>query len=327
MDAVLSSLVDDRLGPGAVSRDFVRCCAGYTETSGGIAFREYRRAVEVLFDAAEITAESAVVISPLAPRVYHDVIAARGIQALYADVDLNTGCISKPAVEACVKSGAVACVADSPAGFVPDLNGLADLGITLIEDISTNLGGSCLEKKCGSFGRFSIISLEERDVITAGGGALVLARTKRDLGLLKKAAESLDDTYLLADLNAALAGIQLKNIEGFLERRRNIAAVYTRSLAKGRHRTFMQDENKENVSFTFPVVFNGGVNDALKYARGKLVMAEKAFGENGDFWTATRAKSCPNAYALFLRCLFFPLYPLLTRQQIEQVAKVLATLP
>ncbi|MBN1685807.1 MAG: DegT/DnrJ/EryC1/StrS aminotransferase family protein [Spirochaetales bacterium] len=327
MGAVLESLVDDRLGPGPVSQELIRRCADYTGTSGGIAFREYRRAVEVMFDAMELDAGSTIVVSPLAPRVYHEVIATRGFRALYADVDANTGCISKASVAALVESGAAACLADSPAGFVPDLNALADLEIPLIEDISTNLGGNCLGRKCGSYGRFSIISLEERNIITAGGGAVVLARTKRDLGTLKKAAEKFDETYLLPDLNAALAEIQLKNIEDFITRRRDIAAVYTRSLARGKHRTFMQNGDSENVFFTFPVVLKNGVNDALKYARGKRIMAEKAFGDNIDFWTTETMKTCPAAHALFLRCVYFPLYPLLTREQIEQVARVLSTLP
>ena len=98
MSAVLSSLVDDRLGPGPVSEDLVRRCAEYTDNSGGIAFREYRRAVEVVFDAAEVAKGSPVIISPLAPRVYHDVITAKGVEAIYADVDRNTGCLSAAVV-------------------------------------------------------------------------------------------------------------------------------------------------------------------------------------------------------------------------------------
>ncbi len=327
MSAVLSSLVDDRLGPGPVSEDLVRRCAEYTDNSGGIAFREYRRAVEVVFDAAEIAKGSPVIISPLAPRVYHDVITAKGAEAIYADVDRNTGCLSAAVVAELAQRGAAACLADSPAGFVPELDAIADSSVPLIEDISTNLGGNHLGRKCGSYGRFSIISLEERNIITAGGGAVILARTKRDLGLLRKAAENLDETYLLPDLNAALAEIQLRNVENFIARRRDIASVYTRSLAKGRHRTFMQDGESENVFFTFPVIFDGGVNDALKYARGKQIMAERAFTEIDGFWGTPAAESCPNAHALLLRCVFFPLYPLLSREQIEQVARVLSTLP
>ena len=327
MDAVLSTLVDDRLGPGPVSGDFIKQCAGYTESSGGVAFREYRRAVEAVFDALEIGGDSSIIISPLAPRVYHDVIAERGVTPLYADVDTHTGCIAKSAVEKFLENQPAACLVDSPAGFVADLNSLSELKIPLIEDITTNLGGNSLGRKCGSFGRFVIASLEERNVITAGGGAFALGRTKRDVGILKKAVEAFDGTYFLPDLNAALASIQLRHIEDFISRRRDIAAAYSRSLAKGRHRTFIQDEESENVYYTFPVVFDGGVNDVMKYARNKRVMVEKAFENTCAFWSTSDVTTCPNANALYLRCVFFPLYPLLSSEQIERVARVLSTLP
>lgn len=326
MDAVLSMLVEDRLGPGPVSQDFVKLCSGYTDTSGGIAFREYRRAVEVMFDAAGVIGGSKVVLSPLAPRVYHDIIAERGITPLYADVDVNTGCITKETVEVYIEQQPAACLVDSPAGFVADLNALSELEITLLEDVSTSLGGNCLGRKCGSYGRFSVVSLEERNVITAAGGAVVLARTKRDVGVLKKTVEALDHTYLLPDLNAALASIQLKHIEDFIERRRDIASVYTRSLAKGRHRTFSQDGDSENVFFTFPVIFDGGVQEVIKYSRSKQVVVEKAF-EDALGARLEDAAAYPHAHTLSLRCVFFPLYPLLSTEQIERVARVLSTLP
>lgn len=327
MDAVLSSLVDDRIGPGPVSIELAKECAGYIGVSGGITLREYRRAVEAVFDAMEIGSGASLIISPLAPRAYHDVVEARGIKALYADVDPDTGCISTAAVEAFVGEEASACLVDSPAGFVPEINALADLGIPLIEDISTSFGGNCLSRKCGSYGRFTVISLEARNMITAGGGAVILAGTRRDLGVLKKSTESLDETYLLPDLNAALAAVQLKHIEDFVERRRDIAAVYARSIAKGKHRTFTQNGDSENVYYSFPVILESGVKDAVKYAHSKRIMATRAFETSERFWMERDGSVCPNAHALFLRCVFFPLYPLLTKDQIGQVSRVLSSLP
>ena len=69
MDAVLSSLVEDQIGPGPLARNLIKECAGYLGVSDGIAFREYRRAVEIVFCVMEIGRESTIVMSPLAPRV------------------------------------------------------------------------------------------------------------------------------------------------------------------------------------------------------------------------------------------------------------------
>jgi dTDP-4-amino-4,6-dideoxygalactose transaminase len=39
------------------------------------------------------------------------------------------------------------------------------------------------------------------------------------------------------------------------------------------------------------------------------------------------AAHCVNARSLVLRCLLFPLYPMLGKRDVEGVCKVLATLP
>lgn len=327
MDAVLSTLVDDQIGPGPIARNLVKECAGYLGVSDGIAFREYRRAVEIVFDAMEIGKESAIIMSPLAPKVYREVAAERGVRILFADVDLETGCISAEGVENHLDAAPAACLVDSPGGFVPDLNAIVDCGVPIIEDVSTSFGGLCLNRKCGSYGRFTVISLEARNLITAAGGAAVLAGTRRDVTLLRKAAETLDSTYMLPDLNAALSITQLKHIEESIERRRDIAGVYMRSLSKGKHRTFVQSGDSENVYFSFPVILDGAVNDAVKYAHSKRVIITRSFEDTSGFWGEWDGSTCPNAHTLFLRCVFFPLYPLLTKDQIEQVAKVLSTLP
>jgi dTDP-4-amino-4,6-dideoxygalactose transaminase len=45
-------------------------------------------------------------------------------------------------------------------------------------------------------------------------------------------------------------------------------------------------------------------------------------GEEGDV-----AEKCVNARSLLLRCVNFPLYPMLGSTQASKIAKILATLP
>ncbi len=327
MDAVLTSLVEDQIGPGERSQELARQCSEYLDVSGGLAFREYRRAVEMALDGLEIESGQNVVISPLSPRMYFDVLEAKGVVVRFADVDSNTGCLLAKTVAECVDDRTAACVVDSPMGYAPDMPGLADLGIPLIEDVTASIGANSLGRKCGSFGRFSILGLEESHMITAGGGALVLSQTKRDLGQLRKHAESLDRTYLLCDINASLASVQLKAIEEFITRRRDIATIFTRALMKGRHRSMVQEGESENVFYSFPVILENDVRGAMKYARSRKVPTKQAFSETIAGMVPFEEISCPNAHALSMRCILFPLYPMLTKDQIEQIAKVLSTLP
>lgn len=327
MDAVLTSLVEEQLGPGDKAQEFARQCAFYLDVSGGLALREYRRAVELAIDALEIDNGECVIMSPLAPRVYMDVLASRGIRILYGDVESETACISAKAAEALMDQNPAACIVDSPLGYVPELGKLSELGVPIIEDITANIGAHFLGRKCGGYGRFAILSLEAPHIITAGGGALVVSQTKKDLGALRKAAESLDSTYLLCDMNAALAMVQLKSIEEFIGRRRDIAAIYTRALMKGKHKSLVQEGDSENVFYSFPVLLESGVRDAMKYARSKKIPTAEAFSEVTAGFIDFEEINCPNAQALYMRCIVFPLYPMLSKDQIEQISRVLSTLP
>ncbi|MBT3273200.1 MAG: DegT/DnrJ/EryC1/StrS aminotransferase family protein [Spirochaetales bacterium] len=327
MDAVLTALVEDKLGPGSVAQALIQQCADYLDVSGGLALREYRRAVDLAFDALEISVDQCVVVSPLAPLTYLNSLKCRGAKILYADVDPNTGCLTADSISSLMRFEPKAVLIDSPFGFVPDLNVISDLEIPIVEDVSASLGAHCFGRKCGSFGRYTVVSLEENCIVTAGGGAIVLSKTKRDLGQLRAAGENLDESSFLPDMNAALAGMQLKHIEEFILKRRDIAAAYSRSLMKGRHRTFIQDGDSENIFFSFPVVLEGSAREAVKYARSKKVTVKEAFSDSIISRFENDDSSCPNAQALHLRCILFPLYPMLSRDQVEQVSRVISSLP
>ena len=327
MDAVLTALVEDKLGPGSIEQELVQRCSEYIGVSGGLALREYKRAVDLVLDALEIGNGNTVILSPLSPATYHSCLLERGVDVVFADVDPNTGCLHAPAIEKHLAHRPAACIVHSPFGFVPDMNAVAELGVPIVEDISTSLGGHCLERKLGSFGRYSVVSLEENKIITSGGGALVLAREKRDLGQLRIAADSLDETCRLPDMNASLAQMQIKYIEEFIAKRRDIAAVYNRALMKGKHRTFTQDGDNENVFFSFPVILDGSTREAIKYSRSKRVTIKEAFTDSVISINDIDIADCPNAQMLSLRCVLFPLYPMLSRDEVEQIAKVISSLP
>lgn len=327
MDAVLSCLVSEQIGPGTLSTILVREASSYLSISGGFALREYKRAIELVFDAMEICEGDSVVISPLSPSVYFDACSTRGIRMLFADVDPNSACIDPSHVEVLLDKNPAACVVDSPVGFVPRMDSLSELAIPIIEDVTNCIGAIADWGKVGGFGRFVIVGLEEENIITAGGGAVVLSQTKRDLGLLRKSAIAIDQSGLLPDLNAALALTQLKHIEEFIDKRRDIAQVYHRAIMKGRHRTLTQDKSSENVFASFPVILDGSVREVMKYARSKDIITRETFSESILARISDQNADCPNAQNLYLRCILFPLYPMLRKTHIQEISRVLSTLP
>jgi dTDP-4-amino-4,6-dideoxygalactose transaminase len=200
------------------------------------------------------------------------------------------------------------------------------LGIPVIEDCSqcygTRLGGS----PAGSFGTFAILGLEERDMLTAGGGALLYAVNRRDAAVLRGRGE-LPPEYALPELNAAMAVVQFRGAAKNLERRGEIAQAYTQAALQNRHKRFIQSEELEYNNYAFALIVETGVKDIKSYAKRKEIAVENAFENTLVGSDEVPSGQFPLAYSLALRTVLFPLYPRLGSAGVEKVAKLIMTLP
>ncbi|MFW6313339.1 MAG: DegT/DnrJ/EryC1/StrS family aminotransferase, partial [Spirochaetota bacterium] len=335
MDAVLSCMVTDSLGPGSLADQLTGAVGEYLGLAGGIALRERARAFAVALDQLELPEGAAVILDPLAPHVYHRVLLERGLAPVYVDVLDTSLCIDPDgvgrAIELIVESGGHvgAIIARTALGFVPEMESIAAFGVPIIEDISEGIGANTGEERLGRFGRFVLVAMEPESVITAGGGSLLLTASKSDRASLRRAAQNLSSDSLLQDMNAALGLTQIREIEKFIARRAEIAAVYTRAIMRGRHHAPVQPGEAQNVFLTFPVLIEGSVGDVVSYSRKKGVETTHVFSgsvldrygrsehdegaeeqEQADGAAGRVAEAdFPVSRSLLLRCLHFPLYP------------------
>ncbi|MFO7781619.1 MAG: DegT/DnrJ/EryC1/StrS family aminotransferase, partial [Spirochaetia bacterium] len=225
------------------------------------------------------------------------------------------------------EAGADALIVDTALGFCPDLEALAGLGIPIIEDISQGLGAHTGDRLAGTFGRYTVIGLEPEHIVTAGGGAVVIGAGRKESSWLKGRGEELPPEVLLPDVNSALGLTQIKELDRFLQKRRELAPRFLRSLSGGRHRMPAQPGDGENVFFSFPVALESGVNEVIAYARKHEVEAVPAFSGSMVASRPGMEESVPNARGYLMRCVRFPLYPLLKNSESERISRVLSTLP
>ncbi len=334
MDSVLTCLISDSLGAGELSRRLVGEIAAYLGVSGGLAVRERSSALQLALLGLDLPPGAKVALTPLCPWFYHQAIVNERFLPTYIDIDPESGCIDAEALSEHEDISAV--VADTPLGFVPNIDRLMELGIPVVEDISYGLGAHTGERKCGSHGRFAIVSLEPDAIITAGAGAAVFAVGRKERQFLKTVEQDLSEESFLPDMNAALGLTQIKQIESFVNRRREIAGIYSRAIMRGRHKMPVQRSDAENVYARFPVLLESGMGDVAAYARKKGVETFPAFAAcalarmgTGTDAAPAELSECeyPNATAWMLRCLLFPLFPALTGKDVEVVERVLSTLP
>jgi len=331
MDAVLTCMVSDRIGPDQQARELVKLGCDAVGARDGLAFREYHRALEAALKLLNLPQGSAVLLSALLPGFYGTLIEGLGLVPYLIDVKPETAQIDVEMLGQVLDSWSGdlapgALVIPSTLGFSADLSGLKSRGIPLIEDISEGFGTEAAAGPVGSFGDLVVMAMEMEHLITSGGGTLLLVRTKELASALDAYRESCDPYLFLPDMNAALGIVQMKEVEEHLEKRRQIAQIYNRALMKTRHTTFIQSQGETNC-YSFPVLIEQGLAEVQRYALKHGVETRTAFTESLVSRRDNPHQHWPAAASLMSRCLLFPLYPTLGSKNISLVEKVISTLP
>jgi dTDP-4-amino-4,6-dideoxygalactose transaminase len=327
MAAVLAAMADDRVGPGEGSRMLVQSAREYLEFDHALALRSPARALFIALESLSLSDGDGVLVSALAPRYYAQVLSELRLRPVFCDTAPGSACTDAALMGAALaREGGRCIVASHSLGFVPDMEAICGLGLPVIEDISQSYGGSYGGKPAGSLGQLVILGLEEQDMLTAGGGALLYAPKRREAGVLR-GLEPLSE-YSLPDLNAAMAAVQFKEAPRNLERRRAIAQVYLQAAQRTRHRQFQSAGEGEYNNYAFPLILETGMKDVKAYAKKKDIVVESAFDSRSLIGSVPEAaESVPEAWSLSLRTALFPLYPRLGSSETEKIAKLIMTLP
>lgn len=357
MDAVLTALVEDKIGPGEQGRSLVQQARELLRFDYCLALRSPAIALHFALKALDLQDGQGVILSALSPRYYLWVLRELRLKPIFCDVESGSPLIGKATVEAAAALGRQEgteprCILlHHSLGYLPDSASIAELGFPVIEDRSQSFG-SRLENPVSptpapgpdageaadrGFASFTILGLEERDLLTGGGGALLYAMNRREGSVLRNYA-GLPPEYNLPDMNAAMAVIQFRESQRNLEKRREIARVYDQSAQRTRHRRFVGREHLSYNNYAFSLILETGLKDVKTYARKKDILVETAFtdtlmgavtrdAEEPAGWAGLKAESCPEAYSLSLRTVLFPLYPRLSSAEVERISKLILTLP
>ena len=123
----------------------------------------------------------------------------------------------------------------------------------IIEDAAESLGAEYNNRKCGSFGDMSILSFNGNKIITTSGGGMLLSNNEDYINQAKKlAAQSREETihyehtqigynYRMSNILAALGRAQLKSLNSYVDKKRNIFEYYFNNLKKIDDITFMPE--------------------------------------------------------------------------------------
>lgn len=344
MDAVLQTMVDEKIGPGERKKEFLKSFASYSGKKDGIALRSYPDVISSSLEALELNEGDSVIVSVLSPRIYLDILKRLGLKAIIIDTDEN----GLPSVEDAARH-----LDENPKAFlyyepicqIPDSSeAIKELGLPVIEDISQSFGSSFSDVKessteddvqkeesnvihAGSCGDIVISEFEENGVISTGGGAAAVTSDDALAEKLRKSVAALSPYIDLPDMNAALGIVQLSKAEVLLERRFSI------------YRTFMQAQQKSGTKlfgssspffrangYSFSVIVETKPDEAIAFSQKHGVSSKRTFTSSIGARYQDRYDRFPNAISAITRAISFPLYPFLSKNEIESIQRVISHL-
>ena len=337
MDAVLTAMVEDKIGPGERSKLLLQTAKEHLRFDYALALRSPATALHLALKALNLADGDGVLISALSPRYYAQVLADMRLKPLYSDVSFSFPCISREGIEKTIitKPSGIeprCIVLHHTLGYTPDTAAICSLGIPVIEDISQSycpLEASLSAQTTASeaaHGVLTILGLEEKDMLTSGGGALLFAMNRKD-GSLLRSYSNIPPEYCLPDINAALAAVQFREAARNMARRQEIAQAYTQASLSTKHKRFVSLDGIEYNNYAFPLVLETGMKEVTSYARKKEIIVENAFEQSLAGSGIIDSVLCPASYSLSLRTVLFPLYPRLRSQDAQRVSRLIMTLP
>jgi perosamine synthetase len=357
IDAVVKVLRSDWLTTGPKIEEFERAICAFTSAKKGVAVSNGTAALHTAIAAAGIGPGDEVLVTPMTFAASANCIVYQGGKPVFVDVDPDTLLIDPNQVRSKITKATKAIVSVDYAGNpcpYDELNEIAhEKDLILISDACHALGAEYKGKKIGALADLTALSFHPVKHITTGEGGMVLTendefeenmRRFRNHGIDRTARQREADqtwfyemtelgyNYRLTDIQCALGISQLRKLPRWLERRREIAAVYLQEFKdiKG-IRTLGVTSGCKHAYHLFVIEIEGGSINRNKMFVG---LRKLGIGVNVHYIPVhlhayyvttfgTGTGLCPKAEEAYGKILSIPIFGTMTDGQVNQVIEAI----
>ena len=346
IDTVIETLKSPYLTCGPKVKEFEKAICDYTGAKYCVAVNSATSGLHIAMMAAGVCAGDEVITSPMTFLASANCARFCGADVKFADVESDTANICPDEIEKHITSNTKAVVPVHFAGQSCDMEGVnkalpKDRKIYIIEDAAHAIGSEYKNTKVGSckYSDMTVFSFHPvKTITTCEGGAV----TTNDEELYKKLCafrahgmhkdgdmtndwryemRELGYNYRMTDVQASLGVSQLKRLDAFKKRRREIVDFYNKNLGL----EHLKEKDFSNACFhLYPILVENrrdfyfkarekGLNLQVHYIP---VHTQPYYQELGYKWG-----DFPNAENYYNHCISLPLYPDLTDEDLEEIVK------
>jgi dTDP-4-amino-4,6-dideoxygalactose transaminase len=348
---VVDSLRSGWVTTGPKVKRFEDDFAAYTGARHAIAVNSCTAALHLALAASGVGPGHEVIVPTLTFCATANVVVHLGARPVLVDVNEH-GLMDAALVERAVTRQTKAIVPVHFAGQACDLGPLLEVsrrhGIPLIEDAAHAVGSTYRGTRIGTFGQATAFSFYATKNMTTGEGGMITTSDDHLAALLRRLAlhgmsrdawkryteagswyyEVLEPGYKdnMTDIQAALGLHQLRRLESFIARRRQIAAFYRQAFADCPEMELPCElPDRNHVYHLFPIRLRN------KH-RGQFIeqLRERNIGASVHFIPLHRhpyyreafgykPEQFPTAEAIYHGAVSLPLYPRMTDQDASDV--------
>lgn len=351
IQAVIEVLKSDYLTTGPKIAEFEKLVADYVGAKYAVAISNGTSALHAACHAAGIGAGDEVITTPLTFAASANCVLYCGGTPVFADVDARTYNIDPEDIKRKITDKTKAIIAVHLAGQPCDMDAIHAIArehnLIVIEDGAHALGSEYKGKKIGALSDMTTFSFHPVKPITTGEGGMIVTNNEalyqkmllfrshgitRDENLMTKEEGpwfyqqmDLGYNYRMTDIQCALGCSQMKKLDRFLNRRRELVKRYEKAFAdcsnivtpyqmpetlSGWHLYIIQIKNGSRREI-FEALRKDGIGVNVHYIP---VYYHPYYQEHGY-----QDVNCKNAEDIYEHMLSLPLYPGLTDEQQDEV--------
>ena len=358
IQAVVDVLKSDFLTTGPQIAEFEQTVADYVGAKYAVAISNGTSALHAACFAAGIGPGDEVITTPLTFAASANCVLYCGGTPVFADVDPKTYNIDPEDIRRKITDRTKAIIAVHLAGQPCDMDAIHSIarehGLIVIEDGAHALGSVYKGKKVGSLSDMTTFSFHPVKPITTGEGGMIVTDNEdfyKKMILFRSHGITRDDSmmtrndgpwfyqqfdlgynYRITDIQCALGCSQMKKLDRFLARRKEIVARYNEAFAdcdniitpyqlsdteSGWHLYIVQVKNCDRRK-VFENMREKGIGVNVHYIP---VYMHPYYQEHGY-----ENVHCANAEEIYSHIISLPLYPGLTSEQQDYVIDTLKSL-
>jgi perosamine synthetase len=326
MEGVLDCLVNGELISGNSVKSFENNMSAVAKQRHSLAVNSPTSAYHLIYRALEIGRDDEVIIPSFFDLAALSALTLTGAEPLIVDIAENSFVPSIDQIKEKITPKTKAIVIGHLFGFMEDIKGLFDLNIPIVEDISHVIGANFDESIPGSI---RTASFSPGCLITTGNGGIILTNNSRLFSVMKDLREnnlkslSISYDYCLTDFQAAMGIHQLSRLQDFVKRRREIAKIYYDSIKFTSHKTFYH-YSEDFVYQSFPLLFDLPTDKVESYWKKNNIEVLRPMPAPLHRYMQYKPMDYPNSERLASKLFSLPIYPTLSKKEIERVSKAVA---